>query len=95
MYARVVDDGCPSRNASTAPENAARPKLLGLAANLNIVQSELDLAGREFREASKQINTAVVEIHRVARWSSAELARMGRVQNWIIEQLITTRPAGA
>ncbi len=69
-----------------------RTKLLGLAANLNVVQAELDSAGREFREAAKQINSAVVEIHRIAKWRAEELERMGEVQNWIVESLLATHP---
>ncbi len=37
-----------------------RTKLLGLAANLNVVQAELDLAGPEYKDAAKQINAIVV-----------------------------------
>ena len=57
-------------------------------ANLNVVQAELDCAGPEFREAAKDINSAVVEIHRVAKWSAAELERMGEVRNWVGEFLV-------
>ena len=65
-----------------------RPKLLGLAANLNVVQAELDSAGPQCKAAAQQINSAVVEIHRIAKWSAAELERMGEVQNWVVGQLV-------
>ena len=65
-----------------------RPKLLGLAANLNVVQAELDSAGAEFREASKQINSAVVEIHTIAKWNAKEMERMGEVHGWIVASLL-------
>ncbi len=51
--------------------------------NSNVAQAELDLAGPEFGMASKQINAAAVEIHRIAKWSAAEMERIGEVQNWI------------
>ena len=40
----------------------------------------LDSAGAEYRDAAKQINTAVVEIHRIAKWNQEEMERMGEVQ---------------
>ena len=60
-----------------------RPKLLGLDANINVVQAELDCAGLEYRDAAKQINSAVVEIHRTAKWSAAEMERMGEWRLWM------------
>ncbi len=42
-----------------------RSKLLGLAANLNVVQAELDSAGLEYKEAASHPNG---ELGRTARF---------------------------
>ena len=64
-----------------------RHTLLGLCATLNVAQAWLDQAGPQYRQASRHINAAVVEIHRAAGWSRVELARMGEVQGELVERI--------
>ncbi len=62
-----------------------RHTLLGLCATLNVAQAWLDQAGPQYREASRHINHAVVEIHRAAGWSAEELRGWERFKgnSWI------------
>jgi len=74
-----------------------RDALLGLCATLNVAQAMLDEAG--LREAGCLVNAAVVAVHRAvhreARWTEAELARMAEAQAWAIEALVPRRPTGS
>lgn len=65
-----------------------RDALLGLCAALNVAQAMLDAAG--LREAGRHVNAAVVAVHRDARWTEAELARMAEAQVRTIGQLRPT-----
>ena len=65
-----------------------RHTLLGLCATLNVAQAWLDQAGPQYREATRHINHAVVEIHGAAGWSREELGRMGDVQGELVGQLV-------
>ena len=68
-----------------------RTKLLGLAASLNVVQAELDAAGSEFREASRQINSAVVNAGASAEMGNRLPSAMLQLLAW--QPLLHTIPA--
>lgn len=59
-----------------------RNSLLGLCAALNVAQAMLDEVG--LRGAGRHVNAAVVAVHREARWTEAELARMAEAQAWVV-----------